>query len=74
MPRRYIKKITGISESTCGEYNRLLMEAVQLSQLEQPVEKIGGPGIIVEIDESKFGKRKYNVSNGIKKQTMIEIE
>ena len=24
------------------------------------IKKIGGPGVIVEIDAAKFGKRKYN--------------
>ena len=66
MAPKYITKITGIAKSTIGEWNRLLMEAIQISQLERPYKKIGGKGVIVEIDESKFGKRKYNVSKRLR--------
>ena len=34
---------------------------------------IGGPGVIVQLDESKFGKRKYNRGRGIEGHWVLGI-
>jgi hypothetical protein len=36
-------------------------------------EKIGGNGMIVEIDESKFGKRKYNRNHRVEGVWILEM-
>lgn len=54
-----IHQMTGHSKNTISDYLRHYRQLVA-SSLEDDVDVIGGPGIIVQVDESKFGKRKNN--------------
>ncbi|XP_069363447.1 uncharacterized protein [Maniola hyperantus] len=52
-----------LSPNTIADWYNYCRETIILSHLgnvQENKSKIGGPGKIVQIDESKFGKRKYN--------------
>ena len=53
---------TQLGSHTIDRYFKLLREIVTDYMVSsfKSVKKIGGPGLTVEIDESQFGKRKYN--------------
>ena len=51
--------VGGVSENTISDWRILLHTRVADWLVGNP-STVGGPGIIVELDEAKFGKRKYN--------------
>ena len=56
--QEFVKHKLSISNQTIADWYNYCRE-VCVSILEKYSELIGGQGVVVEIDESKFGKRKY---------------
>lgn len=54
-----IKIMSQHSSNTVSDYMKFYREMI-VDTLKEHEQKIGGEGIVVEVDESKFGRRKYH--------------
>ena len=53
-----ISQIIGISENTVSDWRQMVYARVSSFLLSNPT-PLGGPGVVVELDEAKFGKLNY---------------
>ncbi|XP_073814310.1 uncharacterized protein [Musca autumnalis] len=67
---RDIWKETKINKRTAVDWSNFCREVVVYSSFQRELE-IGGPGTIVEIDESKIGKRKYHRGHRVEGQCVF---
>ena len=59
IPTRAIEYITDTSRTRINKILKKVSKIV-VKRYDEEFSKIGGKDMVVEIDESKFGKRKYN--------------
>ena len=61
-PQRMIESMTGLARKTVSWFLKTLRECCEKAYFHDLEDggQVGGPGIIVQIDEAKYGKRKYN--------------
>lgn len=57
----------GFASTTLADWRQFINEVI-LNYIEENSEKVGGDGVVVEIDESKFGKRKYHKGHRVEGQ------
>ncbi|XP_054730830.1 uncharacterized protein LOC129239389 [Anastrepha obliqua] len=64
-----------LSTATICDWYNYCREAISLYQIDrqESVDRIGGPGKVVQIDESKFGKRKYNKGRRVEGHWVLGI-
>ena len=67
LPQKTLREMYGFSRQAITDWYNFCREVCDCFLLRK-CEKIGGKDVIVEIDEAKFGKRKYNRGHGIRGQ------
>jgi len=62
-----------VSNSTSTDWARFCRDICEMALLQFEDDMIGGPGIVVEIDESKFSKRKYNTGRSLRERWVFGV-